>query len=326
MTLQDRAVAFLLALTLGGVATGCAAGRNWNTGALYDRAEAAAVEILVDGLQAGSGWFAAGDGLVVTAEHVIHPGTGRIEVLSPTTGTLPAKVAALDKGHDLALLRASGRDAPFPCLEIAPAPPAPGAEVFLFASALYRHGVLVRGAVARRTPTFEYLSGPGHYIEVYHVSAPSPPGTSGGCWLDATGRVIGCQSGFISQDGKGLGIALVTGAEAIRRLVETRRTATVPTLGAGFEEFWSQPAGFIARFPEGTAGLVAVLPRKGGPAERAGLAGDRVIVAVDGRPVKYRDPFLRYIHSKKPGETVVLFVLEPDGRGTREVKIVLAAL
>src|SRR6266404_1229802 len=76
---ESKAVAPLLAPPLDGAA-------------LYDRARAASVEILVAGRQDGSGWFASDDGLVVTAAHVVWGHFGldgdahRIEVTSPSLG------------------------------------------------------------------------------------------------------------------------------------------------------------------------------------------------------------------------------------------------
>src|SRR5258706_13688323 len=79
--------------------------------ALYERVRASSVEILVAGRQDGSGWFASDDGLVVTAAHVVwgHVGrTGeghRVEEMSGKVGRIDAEIIAVDRGHDIALLR-----------------------------------------------------------------------------------------------------------------------------------------------------------------------------------------------------------------------------
>ena len=61
---------------------------------IYDRANAASVEVLIRGHLAGSGWFASRDGLVVTAAHVLPVGEEAIEILSPTVGRLGAELVA----------------------------------------------------------------------------------------------------------------------------------------------------------------------------------------------------------------------------------------
>ena len=144
--------------------------------------------------------------------------------------------------------------------------------------------------------------------------------------MDTAGGVIGSQSGFIAKDGIGLVIALVTDPDAIERLVRSRQSVATASVGTAFEEFSSQPIGFIARFPEGTTGLVPVLPVKDGPAERAGLVGDMVIIDVDGQPVQYRDTLLRIIRAKRQGDEVMFTALPPDSAKFRKINVILTQL
>src|SRR5688500_12296323 len=56
--------------------------------AVYERARAASVEVLVAWRQEGSGWFADPDGLVVTAAHVVRQAAAEklaVEVVWPRT-------------------------------------------------------------------------------------------------------------------------------------------------------------------------------------------------------------------------------------------------
>jgi S1-C subfamily serine protease len=299
-------------------------------GSVYELARAASVEVLVAGRQEGSGWFADPDGLVVTAAHVVRQAAAEklaVEVVWPrTTRRMPAEVVALDRGHDLALLRVARGDQGYPFLRVAARVPPPGEDVFLFGAAYFRHEVLVRGSVARAEPTYEYFAAQKAYAKVYHVSAPSPPGTSGGCWLDADGGVVGNQCGFMTIDGAGAGIAMTATPQAIRRLLDDPRSPAVPTLGCAFEELLSQPAGLIARYPNGAGGLVPVLIAEGGAAARAGLSDQTLITALDGRPVQWRDELLEGLYAKRPGDRVTLRVLGPNGAAARDVEITVEAL
>jgi S1-C subfamily serine protease len=300
--------------------------------ALYDHVRSTSVEILIAGRQDGSGWFASDDGLVVTAAHVVWGHVGRkgdghrVEVISPKLGRLDAEIIAVDRGHDLALLQAKVGDAKPTFLQIAEKMPPPATEVFLFGAAYYRHDLLIQGSVARAEPTFEYFAGEGCYVQVYHVSAPSPPGTSGGCWVDRRGQIVGNQSGFITIEHAGAGIALVATPESIKKLVTERKSAQTPSLECGLEELWSQPAGYIARYPHATSGLVAVLLRNDGAAERAGLGDSTLIVGIEGKPVARRDELLAVLIGKRPSEKIILQVLAPDGGSSRDVEITLGML
>ena len=95
-------------------------------------------------------------------------------------GRLKVALAALDAGHDLALLRLPERAAPYAFLTVATEIPALGESVAFFGSALFRHEILLTGTVARRRETFSYHASHHLSVRAFHVTAPSPPGTSGG--------------------------------------------------------------------------------------------------------------------------------------------------
>ena len=265
-----------------------------------------------------------------TAEHVIHGAPkGSITLRTHGNGEVEAQVVAVDPGHDLALLRVPEKKegaAEQPFLEISDKLPDPGDTVFLFGSAYFRHELMIRGAVARKNPTYEYLPNSRHYIKCTHVSAPSPLGTSGGCWLDEKGRVVGLQSAFMSKDGVGMGIAFVIIPDAIRSLLASGRTPERATIGCGLEESLSQPKAFLSRFPVGARGLVPVLHRKGGGAEAAGLTGDVLITHVDGVATPLKDAFLDVVRAKRPGESIKVTVLRPGSIDPSEVEVKLGSL
>jgi S1-C subfamily serine protease len=314
---------WLLALSL--LATGCrTTSRSGPAARLEARVALATAEVLVDGRIEGSGWFADRDGHVVTAAHVIRRQTTGIEVRWRQDRRSPATVVATDLGHDLALLRVDnpGRDITF--LEIAPGTPVPGQDVRFYGMALFYHRVMICGTVARSRDTYTYFTDRTMPMRVYQIAAPSPPGTSGGPWLDCRGRVVGSQSGFLTHAGVGAGLAMVAPPDAIRRLVRTRTTVVTAAMGCGFEELWSQAAGFVARFPKGTQGVVTVPLDKDGPAARAGLTQESLIVAVDGQPVCFREEMYGQLYRHQPGEVLQLTVLAPDNPTPRQVPVELA--
>jgi len=229
---------------------GCISFHDSHRKNLYQYIKAASVEILVDGHLEGSGWFANPDGYVTTAAHAVNRTNTSIEIISGNKGRLPAEVIASDRGHDIALLKVKGGTGPFQFLKIADSIPAPEDPVYLYGSALFHHGIMLGGIVARDGTTFTYYTDRQMLVRCYHVTAPSPPGTSGGPWVDRRGRVVGNQSGFITHHGSGAGIALVAPPDAIVRLVTTRKSVSTPSLGCGLEELWTQSPGFIKRFPK----------------------------------------------------------------------------
>jgi serine protease Do len=296
-----------------------------STAVLYQKLKEASVEVMVDDHLNGSGFFVDGKGLLMTAAHVIDRPDRRFEILSTAAGRVDIEVVAVDLGHDLALLRVKQpRPEGYPVLKLAETFPAPGEDVFLLGAAVFRHAVLLRGAVARDDTAFEYYT--DKYVEVIHVAATVQSGTSGGPWVDRAGEIVGLQSGVMSINSIPVGVANVIPLSAIRDLIQNPRTKSTPAMGAAFEETWQQKRDFLDRFPPRTEGLVVRNLLGDNPAARAGLKQWDVVVAADGQKVRLSGELLRIIRQKQPGQSVNLTVLGPDGTGTREVSVVLGKL
>jgi len=317
MRSRHVAVAVLVSFAL----CGCALRPQLDGRALYETVRRASVFVLANGRHMGSGFFAAPDGLVVTSAHMVKGRSDGIEVVSPVAGRLKAERVAMDLGHDIALLRVVGHGGPFPSLPIDERPPTPASEVFLFGDPVFRHRLLLTGFVSVAEPGYSYSPGTGCYIRVFYVTGTSPEGTSGGCWVDRRGRVVGVQAGFLNSPKAPAGIAMVCPADAIRRLVSTRASCEVATLGTRLDELWTQPEGFIARFPKGTQGVLGVVPAKDGPVAKAGLTKESLITAIDGKPVVFIEDLMAAVRLKKPGDEVVLQVLDPGDKPARTVTV-----
>jgi len=295
---------------------------------LYEKAKAASVEVLVDGHLAGSGWFADDKGLAITAAHVVERPGRRVELLSPVMGRISAKVLAVDRGHDLALLQAekpTDREA-FPALATAKRTPKAGAAIYLFGAPIYRHAVMLPGRVARNDTTFEYLGAKNGYVEVVHVAATIQRGTSGGPWINHHGEVIGLQSGMMVRKTVPVGIAFVAPAEAIRRLQDRRQHAATAALGATVEELWQHRGDRLRHYPPRTEGLLVTSLVKDGPASKSGLKQWDVITAVGKQAVRTPRDLLQKIRAVSPGDKLRLKVLKPDNEGWRDVVMTVGHL
>lgn len=317
--MRNRCGAAALAAALA--LPGCALRAGLDGRALYRRVHQASVFVLANGRHVGSGFLATPDGIVVTAAHMVKGRAGGIEVVSPVAGRMKAERVAMDLGHDIALLRVAPRDRPFPALSVAESVPPPASEVYLFGDPVFRHHILLTGFVSVARLAYSYNPGTGCYIRVYYVAGTSPEGTSGGCWVDRYWRVVGVQSGFLNSPKAPAGIAMVAPPDAVKRLLATRTSPEVPTLGTRLDELWTQPDGFIARFPEGTQGVLTVVPVKDGPVARAGLTKESLITAIDGKPVAFIEDVMEAVRAKKPGDEVKLRVIDPGEKAARSVTV-----
>lgn len=276
---------------------------------VYQRCQAACVEVLVNGRHSGSGWFARADGLVVTASHLFERRDTDVEVVSPGRGRLACSLLAVDRGHDIALLKTKVSAGDLPVLGLSATPLRVGDEILQFGAPLYRAGVLQPGRVAQPDTSFEFYPDRKGYVEVVHVAAMMQSGTSGGPWLDRAGNVVGFQSGLMSLDGKPVGIAFVVPAAPIRRLLKSLCDAATPDAGFWVDQLWERDAEFLKKFPAGAEGLVVSGMRKDGPAVQAGIQPSDVVISAEGEKLSRIRELLEIIRAKKPGEPLKLTLL-----------------
>lgn len=162
---------------------------------------------------------------------------------------------------------------------------------------------------------------------IIQIDAALNRGNSGGPLLDSRARLIGMNTAIASRSGENTGVGFAIPANTISRVVpQLIRNGRVIRADLG-----------ITRILQTDQGLVIATLAPGGPAERAGLRGFRiiknqrrfgpflsedvqvdrnyadVIVALDGEPVKSADDLLSAIESRQPGEEIVVTVLR-EGR------------
>lgn len=300
------------------------------TKSFYDQLRQVTVEVLVDGRIAGMGTFVEADGHLITAGHLFERPGQRIEVLSTAIGRHEAKMVAIDRGHDLAILCITPNEKEekliTPFVELAESVPKTPEQVYQFGAPVCRRGVLQTGTIARDDTTYEYLGDQKASVEVTHVCATVQQGTSGGPWVDRQGRLFGVQSATMMINGSPAGVAFVSPLAAIKDLIKTKTTASTAALGVAVEELWQQSTDFIERFPQGTEGIVLKLIDKDGPADRASLEPMDVATHVDGKRVHWVTEFLDAVRAHKPGDKVELEILLPGSAGTEKVTVSAAHL
>jgi serine protease Do len=253
------------------------------------------------------------------------PGEGvRIEAQSRALGRHALKIVARDKAHDLMLLQLPARKEAFPHLTLAKNQPKAGQPVFLFGAPVFRHEVMISGVMARDRSTYEFYD--GAFREIYHISAISPIGTSGGPWVNAKGELIGVQSAAMTVNGAHQGIAYASPLASLKGLLEKKETVQSTTLQTGVEELWGQGPSFISKLPRDFRGLVVRQLQANGVAAKAGLKEWDIILAVDNKPVDRTDDLMRLIRSREPGQEVRLKATDREGKNSRDLTIKLVPI
>jgi serine protease Do len=278
----------------------------------------------------GSGVIIDPEGYIVTNAHVL-TGAQRVRVVvpAPSVDTTPirslnirgnnveARIIGVSDEIDLAILKIEGSN--LPALPLARFGRLRQGELaFAFGSPEGLRNSVTMGVVsaAARQPDPD---NPKIYIQ---TDAPINPGNSGGPLVNVDGEVIGINTFILTKSGgnEGLGFAIPSSVVAyaypqlrkyghVHRLEIGVSVQTItPTLAAGL----GLPRDF---------GVIVSDVQPDGPAAKAGLKIQDVVVGVNGRAMDSVPMFGYSFFTQPPGESVKLDVLRGSDKLTLEVPV-----
>lgn len=284
----------------------------------------------------GSGSVLDQQGHILTNHHVVLDAK-EIKVALFNGESYSATIVGVDAVNDIAVIKVQApRELLFPVIPGDSRRLHVGQHIYAIGNPFGLERTLTVGIISSLNRSLPSRTGRS-MKSIIQIDAALNRGNSGGPLLDSRGRLVGMNTAIASSTGENTGVGFAIPINTILRvvpqLIETGKVVR-PDIG-------------ITRVYQNDNQLVVATLQPGGPAERAGLKGFRIvkqqkrrgpfvveektidrnsadtILAVDGEPVKTADDLLSQVETKRPGEVVELTIR----RDNREeiVPVTLAA-
>ena len=229
----------------------------------------------------GSGVLLSEEGTILTAAHVVDL-ADEIKVEFADRTSLPARIASLERGPDLALLQLQG--SPPEAAVVAKLGDSDsvrvGNRIFVIGAPLDLRHTLTVGYISARRKEETFLGAMRH-IEHFQTDAAMQRGNSGGPMFNMKGEVIGTVCHLVSLSGASEGLGFVVTSNAARDLLLNRKGVWL-----GFDARpMSTEMSEALNVPDGQTGILVQCVADSSRAERLGLRGGTIRITVAGREI-----------------------------------------
>jgi serine protease Do len=260
---------------------------------------------------AGSGFFISGDGFIVTNNHVV-ANAKTIKVKMSDGRTLEATLVGRDESTDLAVIKVQGSDFKFVSFE-EQADPRVGDWVVAVGNPFGLGGTATAGIVSARGRDLQDRS--SAYVDYLQIDAAINRGNSGGPTFDIYGRVIGVNSAIFSPTGGSVGIGFAIPASTAKSVTDQLIKGGSVERGYIGVSIGNLDADYRASLglPADSKGALVQSVTPDGPADKAGIRSEDVIVSVNGQPIETSNALTRIVGSVPAGDPLRV-ELYRDGR------------
>ena len=268
----------------------------------------------------GSGVIVDAKGYIITNEHVVR-GADRIQVMFVDDDErYEGKLIGVDVETDLAVIHVDDKRG----MQAVKIGNSDAANVGDWAIAIgspfgYRETVTV-GIISAKSREMDEADRSRPFRKFLQTDAAINPGNSGGPLLNNRGEVIGINTAIISRTGgyDGIGFALASNiaVKTYNQIIRYGRV-TRGSIGVQFNE--DNPS--LSRSYGAEGGVFVVRTVDGGPAEKAGMRDEDIIVSVDGTKIDSGEKLIEVVAATPVGKTVPIEVIRDGTKLTLDVEI-----
>ncbi|HEV8148258.1 MAG TPA: Do family serine endopeptidase [Bryobacteraceae bacterium] len=261
-------------------------------------------------VQSGTGFIVDKNGYIITNNHVV-ANVDHIKVrLHGDTTDYRARLIGTDKETDLAVIKIDPKQPLTPVVIGNSDAVQVGDWSVAIGSPFGLEATVTAGIVSATGRNIEGAEQFQHFIQ---TDAAINRGNSGGPLLNIRGEVIGINTMIATESGgsQGVGFALPVNM-AVRVYNDIIRDGRVTRGSIGVR--WDRnPKPEVLKAMGFSGGVLVRDVKKDGPADKAGLQAEDVIIALNGKPVKDGDDLMARVADTPVGNSVMLTV-DRDGK------------
>ena len=257
----------------------------------------------------GSGVIIRPDGYIVTNNHVVNGATS-IQVTLNNNKTYEATVIGTDPATDVALIKIDATG--LPVLQFADSDKLRlGEWVLAIGSPLGEElrSTITAGIVSAKGRSMPNYRGEFKIESFIQTDAAVNPGNSGGALVNKQGELVGINTAIVSTTGSYSGYSFAVPSNIVSKVVAdlidfgSVKRAMLGITGGTLTAELAKKLGLSV--PEG---VYVSETSKGGPADKAGVKSEDVILSIDGTKTAAMSDLQAKVNSYHPGDKAVLTV------------------
>ena len=261
--------------------------------------------------QSGTGFIVDKNGYIITNQHVVSDNDGNpvdhieVKLHGDTTG-YRARLIGTDHESDIAVIKIDSKRPLMPVV----IGNSDGAQVGDWAVAIGSpFGLEATVTAGIISATGRDFPGTQAFQRFIQTDAAINPGNSGGPLLNIRGEVIGVNTMIATQNGGSQGVGFALPINMVARVyndIIREGRVTRGAIGVSFAKNYSGKSDTLMRAMGFDHGVMVSEVQSGGPADKAGMKVDDIILGLNGQPIKDGDDMVGHVADIPIGTQVTL--------------------